>query len=201
MLAKNLIESHLTEQDYLEGEKLATVRHEYVDGKVYAMAGSSLQHNDIAMNIAFALRLATKGTPCRVNASDIKVKAEKAKSYYYPDVLLSCEREASEKHYVTSPCLIVEVTSPSTEWKDRHQKTVAYQKLDALQAYWIVEQNRLQVTVYFRNKNGEWDVALYDQEQQSIVVPCTEATLTLADIYEGVGDLATIITTHDSSES
>lgn len=201
MLAKNLIESHLTEQDYLEGEKLATVRHEYVDGKVYAMAGSSLQHNDIAMNIAFALRLATKGTPCRVNAADIKVKAEKAKSYYYPDVLLSCEREASEKHYVTSPCLIVEVTSPSTEWKDRHQKTVAYQKLDALQAYWIVEQNRLQVTVYFRNKNGEWDVALYDQEQQSIAVPCTEAILTLADIYEGVDDLATIITTHDSSES
>jgi Uma2 family endonuclease len=136
-----------------------------------------------------------------VNAADIKVKAEKAKSYYYPDVLLSCEREASEKHYVTSPCLIVEVTSPSTEWKDRHQKTVAYQKLGTLQAYWIVEQDRSQVTVYFRDQQGEWDVVLYDQEQQTIAVPCTETTLTLADIYEGVDDLATIITTHDSSES
>jgi Uma2 family endonuclease len=190
MLATNLIEPHLTEQDYLEGEKLATVRHEYVDGKVYAMAGSSLRHNDIAMNIAFALRLAAKGTPCRVNVSDIKVKAEKAKSYYYPDVMLSCEREASEKHYVTSPCLIVEVTSPSTEWKDRHQKTVAYQKLGTLQAYWIVEQDRSQVTVYFRDQQGEWDVVLYDQEQQSIAVPCTEATLTLADIYEGIDNAA-----------
>lgn len=59
---KNTAENptYITEQEYLEGEKLAEIRHEYVDGVVYAMAGTSLRHNDIALNIAFALRLATR---------------------------------------------------------------------------------------------------------------------------------------------
>ena len=118
----------ISEADYLAGEQRANIRHEYVDGKVYAMAGTSLRHNDIAMNIAFALRLAARGTPCRVNVSDVKVCAEKPKAYYYPDVMLGCDRDESSKHYLEKPCVIVEITSPSTEWKDRHQKTVAYQK-------------------------------------------------------------------------
>lgn len=178
--------TYLTEQDYLAGEKLASVRHEYVEGKVVAMAGTSLRHNDIAMNIAFALRLAARGTPCRVNVSDIKVKAEKAKSYYYPDVMMACQRDESQKHYLENPCLIVEITSPSTEWIDRHQKALAYQKIDALQGYFIVAQDHLQVTVYSRDAEGAWEVRLYDQWEDTITIPCIAALLTLAEIYEGI---------------
>ena len=100
MLAVTFNEHYISEQDYLDGEKIASVRHEYVDGKVYAMAGTSLRHNDIAMNIAFALRLAARGTPRRVNVSDVKVRADKSKAYYYPDVMLGCERDESSKHYL-----------------------------------------------------------------------------------------------------
>ncbi len=189
MLAVTFNEHYISEQDYLDGEKIASVRHEYVDGKVYAMAGTSLRHNDIAMNIAFALQLAARGTPRRVNVSDVKVHADKSKAYYYPDVMLGCERDESSKHYLEKPCVIVEVTSPSTEWKDHHQKVVAYQKIDSLQAYLIVAQDRIQVTVYYRDADGVWDVALYDQTAQTISMPCAAESLTVADIYEGIDNL------------
>ncbi|OQX07891.1 MAG: hypothetical protein BWK73_26930, partial [Thiothrix lacustris] len=93
MLAiKNTAENtaYIAEQDYLEGEKTAEFRHEYVDGHIYALAGTSIRHNDIALNIAFALRAATPGTPCKVNASDVKVRAQRSKAYYYPDVIVGC---------------------------------------------------------------------------------------------------------------
>lgn len=179
----------ISEAEYLAGEQRATIRHEYVDGKVYAMAGTSLRHNDIAMNIAFALRLAARGTPCRVNVSDVKVRAEKPKAYYYPDVIVGCADDETHDYYLEKPCVIVEVTSPSTEWKDRHQKTVAYQKIDSLQAYLIVAQDRIQVTVYSRDADGAWEVALYDQAEQTIPMPCATEMLSVADIYEGIDDL------------
>lgn len=189
MLAiKNTAENtaYITEQDYLEGEKTAEFRHEYVDGQVYAMAGTSIRHNDIALNIAFALRAATRGTPCKVNASDVKVRAQRSKAYYYPDVIVGCQRDEADEYYLEKPCLIVEVTSKSTEWKDFTEKLIAYQKLASLQVYLIVAQDQPQVTLFYRDAEGAWDVARFDSLEQTITLPCPEATLTLADIYEGV---------------
>lgn len=178
--------AYISEQAYLEGEKLAEVRHEYVDGVVYAMAGSSLRHNDIAINITSLLRPLTRGTPCKVNASDVKVRAQRSKAYYYPDVVVGCQRDSVDTHYLENPCLIVEVTSRSTEWKDYAEKALAYQKLASLQAYLIVAQDYPQVTLYYRDEENGWEVARFDGLEQSITVPCPVATLTLADIYEGV---------------
>ncbi|UOG91411.1 MAG: Uma2 family endonuclease [Candidatus Thiothrix sulfatifontis] len=189
MLAiKNTAENtaYITEQDYLEGEKTAEFRHEYVDGQVYAMAGTSIRHNDIALNIAFALRAATRGTPCKVNASDVKVRAQRSKAYYYPDVIVGCQRDEADEYYLEKPCLIVEVTSKSTEWKDFTEKLIAYQKLASLQVYLIVAQDQPQVTLFYRDAEGAWDVARFDSLEQTITLPCPEANLTLADIYEGV---------------
>lgn len=189
MLAiKNTAENtaYITEQDYLEGEKTAEFRHEYVDGQVYAMAGTSIRHNDIALNIAFALRAATRGTPCKVNASDVKVRAQRSKAYYYPDVIVGCQRDEADEYYLEKPCLIVEVTSKSTEWKDFTEKLIAYQKLASLQVYLIVAQDQPQVTLFYRDAEGAWDVARFDSLEQTITLPCPETTLTLADIYEGV---------------
>ena len=189
MLAiKNTAENtaYITEQDYLEGEKTAEFRHEYVDGQIYAMAGTSIRHNDIALNIAFALRSATRGTPCKVNASDVKVRVQRSKAYYYPDVIVGCQRDEADEYYLEKPCLIVEVTSKSTEWKDFTEKLIAYQKLASLQVYLIVAQDQPQVTLFYRDAEGAWDVARFDSLEQTITLPCPEATLTLADIYEGV---------------
>ena len=176
----------ISEADYLQAEKLTDIRHEYVHGCVYALAGASLRHNDIALNTAFALRSAALAIPCRVNVSDIKVCAAKSKAYFYPDVVVSCEQDSADAYYVEQPCLLVEVTSTSTAWTDQHQKVIAYQKLAALQTYLIIAQDRPQVTVYYRDAEGAWDVALYDQLEQSIPLLCPFTKLKLADIYAGV---------------
>ena len=176
----------ISEADYLQAEKLTDIRHEYVHGCVYALAGASLRHNDIALNTAFALRSAALAIPCRVNVSDIKVCAAKSKAYLYPDVVVSCEQESADAYYVEQPCLLVEVTSTSTAWTDQHQKVIAYQKLAALQTYLIIAQDRPQVTVYYSDAEGAWDVALYDQLEQSIPLLCPFTKLKLADIYAGV---------------
>ena len=189
MLAiKNTSENtaYITEQDYLEGEKIAEVRHEYVDGVVYAMAGTSLRHNDIAINITSLLRPLTRGTPCKVNASDVKVRAQRSKAYYYPDVIVGCQRDSTDSHFLEKPCLIVEVTSKSTEWKDFTEKLIAYQRLVSLQVYLIVAQDQPQVTLFYRDAEGAWDVTRFDDLEQTLTLPCPECTLSLADIYEGV---------------
>ena len=84
------------------------------------------------------------------------------------------------------PCLIVEVTSKSTEWKDYAEKLIAYQKLASLQVYLIVAQDQPLVTMYYRDAESGWEVARFDALEQTLTLPCPESTLTLADIYEGI---------------
>ncbi len=110
----------------------------------------------------------------------------RSKAYYYPDVIVGCQRDEADEYYLEKPCLIVEVTSKSTEWKDFTEKLIAYQKLASLQVYLIVAQDQPQVTMFYRDAEGAWDVARFDSLEQTITLPCPEATLTLADIYEGV---------------
>jgi Uma2 family endonuclease len=177
---------YMTEADYLEGEKHAEIRHEYVDGQVYAMAGTSRRHNSIAFNIAFNLRLASRDKPCDIHLSDVKAKAQRSKAYYYPDVMVSCQQDEADAYYLEKPCLIVEVTSKSTEWKDYAEKLIAYQKLASLQVYLIVAQDQALVTMVYRDAESGWEVARFDALEQTLTLPCPESTLTLADIYEGI---------------
>ena len=101
----------MTEDEYLAGEKTAETRHEYVNGHVYAMAGASKTHNRIARNFITSLSEAADQSGCEIYFSDIKVRAEKYKSYYYPDIVLSCEDDNENDYYLSNPCLIVEVAS------------------------------------------------------------------------------------------
>ncbi len=159
MLAiKNTSENtaYITEQDYLEGEKIAEVRHEYVDGVLYAMAGA---------------------TPCKVNASDVKVRAQRSKvffsdvkvrvskykTYYYPDVVVSCSADDEvDEYYLEKPCFIVEVASDSTIRKDYMEKSLAYQSIASLQAYLVVAQDKVQVDMLVRLEDGSWGVRQFD---------------------------------------
>lgn len=186
MLAVRLGDGYITEQEYLEGEKIAEERHEYVDGKVYAMAGASKRHNEIALNIAFALRPSTKNDLCRVFSSDVKVRAGKRKAFYYPDVVAGCAPDDADDYYLENPCLIVEVTSKSTEWKDRHEKAVVYQTLSSLQSYLVVSQDKPHVTVYCREDDGSWWVSAYEGLDQAIPLPCPPMMLALTDVYDGI---------------
>lgn len=178
---------HISEQEYLATEQHAIERHEYIAGKIYAMAGASRRHNRIALNIAFALRNATTGTPCEVFAADIKVHAQHSQAYFYPDVVASCAEDESNDYYLEQPCLIVEVTSSSTEWKDYTEKTLAYQQINSLQYYLIVSQDQAQVTVYFRDDQQQWAVTRYTDLGQVMTLSCPQVmSLSLEEIYQGV---------------
>lgn len=174
--------------DYLSGESDGALRHEYVDGQVYAMAGGSERHNRIALNIAFHLRAAARGRPCGTFIADMKVRVRAVNLFYYPDVMLTCEPGDDHPLYKEHPCLIAEVLSPSTATTDRREKWFAFRRLESLRYYLLVDAEQVAVDYYLRDGAGEWQVARLDPgEMLNVECDNYRAALSLEDIYEDVG--------------
>jgi Uma2 family endonuclease len=176
----------LSEEDYLELEKTSQQRHEYIDGYIYAMVGTSLLHNKIAMNLAALLHQQVKDTPCDVYMSDVKLKIESRHSYYYPDVMLACSRNEHNEYYITQPCLLVEVLSKSTAIIDKREKKVAYQSIPSLREYYLISQYNYRVERHYRlSETGLWHEIIYQQDD---VFDCSCLAIEIAvnDIYAGV---------------
>jgi Uma2 family endonuclease len=171
--------------EYLEGEKAARVRHEYVDGDVYAMAGGTKAHNEVAGNFYGLLRAHLRGTPCRVFIGDVKVHVawDWRERFYYPDVVVGCEAGDTDPYVVEQPKLVVEVLSDSTERDDRSDKFYAYRRLTSLEEYVLVAQDVRRVEVY-RRETG-WDLEVYETEGD-FNLRSVGLDLTLAEVYEGV---------------
>ena len=182
--ARPLADHYISEPDYLEGEKLAAERHEYVDGQTYLMAGSSKRHNRIAGNCYRAFMLAGDNR-CEAFIGDIKVRVKGSKAYYYPDVVVGCAEDESDEYYLDKPCLIVEVSSDSTIRKDYLEKSLAYQSLTSLQAYLIVAQDKPQVDMLVRTTEGGWALQQFERLEDEITLPCPVMTLSLDTIYAG----------------
>ena len=173
--------------EYLEGEKVAKVRHEYVDGDVYAMAGGTKAHNLISLNLARVLHGHLRKTPCRVFIGDVKVHVawDWRERFYYPDVVVGCAAGDNDPYVVEQPKLIVEVLSNSTERDDRSDKFYAYRRLASLEEYVLVAQDTRRVEVY-RRQTG-WDLELYETDGD-FNLHSVGLDLTLAEVYEGVLD-------------
>lgn len=179
---------HVSIDDYLRGEETARVKHEYLDGRVFAMAGSSERHNRIAGNVFFHIKTATRGRACGVFMSDMKVRERHANIFYYPDVMLTCDPEDSHPYYKERPCLIVEVLSPTTAIIDRREKWRTYRDMPSLRYYLVVDADQVAVEVYSRTQAGGWQVAMLDGgEVLNIDCPPVQAALSLEDIYEDTG--------------
>lgn len=178
----------LTEREYLEQEALAAERHEYVAGVTYEMAGAGERHNRIALNIAFQLRAAARGTTCGVYMSDMQLRVAHASVYYYPDVMLSCEPSSAETVFKEAPCFIVEELSPSTAATDTREKLHAYSGIDGLRYYVIADSDRVSVAYHVRGDDCGWLAANLDPgERLEVVCGSVRAALTLAAIYEHTG--------------
>lgn len=138
--------------DYLSGELISEVRHEYVGGEVYAMAGASHVHNLISGNLFAALHQHLEGSPCVPYVSDMKVKVKSAREelYYYPDVMVACDPSDNARLWREKPVLIVEVSSPETSRIDAREKNWAYQTIPSLEVYVMISQNDCSVTLYRR---------------------------------------------------
>lgn len=177
----------LSESEYLESEEFEPRKREYVAGETYAMAGGSARHNLISINVVSRLHAATRGTPCQAFMADMKVKVVEHQAFYYPDVMLACAGNDDHPLYRTSPCLIVEVLSPSTASIDEREKWQHYRGIPSLRYYLLIDSEKRHARV--RSRDGEdWLEQTLDEED---IVPLTcglvSASLCLDDIYERSG--------------
>ena len=146
-----------TYDDYLEWEKRQPQRHEYIRGEVFAMAGTSDRHNDISGNFYTLLRQHLHSTPCRVYIADVKVRVETADCCFYPDVQVTCaESDLADRYAKRSPIVVIEVLSESTATFDMGNKFAAYQQLDSLREYVLVDHEHIRVHIYRRQDRRWW---------------------------------------------
>ncbi|MGA7979803.1 MAG: Uma2 family endonuclease [Chromatiaceae bacterium] len=136
-------------EQYLAYEQEQPIRHELVDGYLYAMTGATDRHEEIALNLAAMLRSQLRGSPCRVYKGDLKIRV--TDDFYYPDVFVRCGGERGDPYFKTDPVVIAEILSPATQRYDRGDKRLAYFSLPTLQEYVLIAQDRMQVEVYRRN--------------------------------------------------
>jgi Uma2 family endonuclease len=154
--------AYITAEEYLQLEEQSDIKHEYIDGYVYAMAGASDAHVTLAGNLFALLRNHLRGSGCRVYIADMKARIESKNCYYYPDVMVTCDRRDRETlNHKQFPCLIVEVLSNSTEAFDRGDKFIDYQQLDSLQEYVLINTKGQRVECFRRNEEGFWVLQYY----------------------------------------
>ena len=176
----------VAERDYLAGEREADVRHEYVDGVLFAMGGASRAHNQIATNLVIALGTRLRGTGCRVSSSDMKVRLAEGRRYYYPDLVVSCTdaRDEPDDYTESRPTLVVEILSPSTAATDRREKRLVYQSLPSLVDYLIVSQDERTVERFTRDADG-WTSATFTGDED-VELASIGLSLPMGELYADV---------------
>ena len=170
----------ISPEEYLTLERTADVRHEYVNGEVYAMVGTSRRHNAIALNLVSAIRPSARRRGCETYIGDVKVRVEVANAFYYPDLVVTCDPKDDDPYIVHAPSLVVEVLSASTEAIDRREKRAHYQMIPSLREFVLVTQDGRCVEIYRRN-GLEWTHATITDGE--VAFESVGVTVTLDDIY------------------
>jgi Uma2 family endonuclease len=177
----------LSEAEYLASEEQNSIRHEYMAGELYAMAGGSQRHNRIALNTASALLSGLRGMPCQAFMSDVKLHVVHDNAYYYPDVMVACNEAsplAGEEQIVADPLLVVEVLSPSTETIDRREKLAAYRRVPSVMEYVLISQDKQQVEIYRRQGDIGWLYLSFDAGE-TIEFSSVALALPIGELYAG----------------
>lgn len=147
----------MTASDFVAWDATQTVRHEFVAGEVFAMAGAGEGHVTAAGNVYVQLRQHLAGTPCRAFNLDMKLRVEAVDAYFYPDVMVTCSAaDAAHAMVKREPVLIVEVLSPGTAAYDRGDKFAAYRRLESLREYLLVDPDRRRCDLYRKGADGLW---------------------------------------------
>ena len=176
----------LSVEEYLRMEEESEVKHEYVNGRVFATGGTSRDHNRIAGNLFAALHGHIQGGPCEVFMADVKVRIEAAgdDAFYYPDVVVGCDPQDRNQLYLTKPSVIFEVLSRTTERIDRREKFFAYRQLPTLEAYVLIAQHERRVEIYRRS--SDWKVEILEGDGKFDLPPPLDFSTPLSTLYAGV---------------
>ena len=172
-------------EEYLEAEKTSPVRHEYLDGEIYAMSGASRRHNSITINLLTNLSSRLRGGPCKVFVNEVKVRIQAVNYFYYPDLVVTCDPDDNDDYFVTRPVLVVEVESPSTSAIDKREKSMAYRKIESLREYLMLAQNSISGEIFRRDENGDWSHEQLEGDQE-LRLESVDLSLRLSSLYEGV---------------
>lgn len=187
----------ISEEEYLRTEELSPFKREYIDGFVYALhgddgpnaqAGATSRHGLICMNIGAALHSIALRQGCRLYQSDMRVRIPQLgfTRYYYPDLVLTCNPVDDAATFISTPCFVLEVLSPSTRDLDRREKLLAYTALPSVQGYLLVDTAVRAARLYVRNGEG-WDEQYTEEtETETLHLPCLNVALSLNEIYAGV---------------
>ena len=163
-------------------------KYEYHDGQMFAMAGVSLPHGRIQVNLTRRVDEALSGSPCNVYPADVRVVIEAADMATYPDLSIVCGREQQAKafgHSITNPTVLFEVLSPRTQAYDRGAKFDQYRKLDSLREYVLVSQHAMAIDLY-RLENSKWVFHPLRGEDAVLSLNSAGIEIPLRDIYRGV---------------
>ena len=182
------LKTKISAATYLEQEKEAATRSEFISGEVYAMAGSSDRHQFICSNLFVELFEHLRDSKnCRVFMTDMKVKVNEEK-YYYPDVVVACDETPADPYFREETVLIVEVASPATRETDRREKLQAYQQMPSVQEYVLIEQDKMHIEIHKRQPNGTWITYFYSRSDRDEIIKLESVGLStrLDTIYDRV---------------
>ena len=171
----------ISEQEYLAGELQSDIKHEYIDGQIYAMAGAHRNHVLITDKILRRFGNHLENQPCRSYSSDLKVKI--GKNYFYPDVIVDCTD--FDGYFTEQPTIIVEVLSKSTRQYDKTFKRDQYFSIPTLQEYLLIEQDIAEIEYWQRTENNIWQQNVY-YLGDDLYLRSIDLTISVEDIYQGV---------------
>lgn len=174
--------------DYLAGELISEVKHEYLGGEVHAMAGASNRHNKVVGNVYLALGVALRGKPCRPFNSNTKVRIHyfNHTRFYYPDAMVVCEENRDEDQWHDRPVVILEVLSESTRRTDLAEKRDAYLTIPSLRVLIFAEADRPALIVHRRATDGGFVREDHIGLEAVVLLPEIDSVLPLAEVYEGL---------------
>ena len=181
-------ETYVTPEAYLALERKTQSKSEYIHGEIFAMSGASNAHNLITLDIGTELNIQSRKHGCFVYTSDMRVRTSPTGSYFYPDVVVVCDKPRFEDNVfdtLLNPVLIVEVLSPSTETFDKGEKFLRYQELMSLREYVLVAQDKMHV-VQHRLIETQWVQEEFHTPEDVLLLNSIECKLPLRDIYTRV---------------
>ena len=181
-------QTYLTPAEYLDMERKAVTKSEYLSGQIVAMSGASNAHNIITMNTANQLYNQLVDEDCLVYASDMRVRVHVPVSYVYPDISVVCGEPRFEDDVfdtLLNPTVVIEVLSPSTAAYDRREKFTRYQQIASLKEYILISQSRAHVEHHLRQEN-QWHATEFQKFEDVVPVTSIECELLLGHIYRRV---------------
>ena len=182
-MVQSLWSEKLSSEAYVIWEAAQPLRHEFVNGDIFAMVGGTRQHETIALNLASWLRNRLSGSPCRAYTAGMKVRVEAVNAYFYPDVFVTCsEKDHQASDYLTEPRLIIEVLSPSTEAYDRGDKFEKYRMLASLEEYVLIDPDSRRIESFRKDPSGHW--VLYEfRGQDGFTLACVGVDIPMEEIF------------------